>query len=81
MSISDKLAQLTSIRTAIRTALTAKGVTDAGTHNYADFAEDIESIQTGSSELWENITRFEKHSKAQSLQTMSFLTLQMQTQF
>lgn len=45
--IAERIAQLTSIRTAIRTALTAKGVTDAGNHNYADFAEDIGSIETG----------------------------------
>lgn len=46
MSIADKITQLTNIRAAIRTALAGKGVS-ASDHDYADFAEDIASIQTG----------------------------------
>lgn len=47
MSIADKLTQLSNIRTAIRQKLVSKGITDAGAHDYADFAEDIENISAG----------------------------------
>lgn len=46
MSIAEKLAQLVTIRSDIRTALTDKGVT-AETHNFSDFASDIADIPSG----------------------------------
>ena len=46
MSIATKLAELTQIRTDIRTALTGKGVS-ASDHDFADFSTDIASISTG----------------------------------
>lgn len=47
MSIADKITQLTNIRAAIRTALQNKGISAAGSHNFADFAADIAAIATG----------------------------------
>lgn len=47
MSIADELTQLSNIRTAIRQKLVSKGITDAGAHDYADFADDIENISAG----------------------------------
>jgi len=49
MSIADKITQLDTIRSNIRTALTDKGVT-ADTHDFADFAADVGSIQVGGAE-------------------------------
>ena len=46
MSIATKLAELTQIRTDIRTALTGKGIS-ASDHDFADFSQDIDDIQTG----------------------------------
>lgn len=46
MSIADKITQLTTIRGDIRTALAGKGVS-ASDHDYADFADDIDSISGG----------------------------------
>ena len=46
MSIATKLAELSQIRANIRTALNGKGI-DASDHNFADFATDIDDIQTG----------------------------------
>lgn len=46
MSIADKLSQLTTIRGDIRSALADKGIS-ASEHDFADFAQDIEDIQTG----------------------------------
>lgn len=46
MSVSDKLTQLTDIRSDIRNALVEQGV-EAGTHNFADFAGDIADISGG----------------------------------
>lgn len=45
MSIADKLNRLTTVRTNVRSALVAKGVTAAATHNLEDFAgEDRKSV-------------------------------------
>lgn len=49
MSIATKLAELTQIRTDIRTALTGKGVS-ASDHDFADFSTDIASIPSGGGE-------------------------------
>ena len=49
MSIADKLTQLDEIRSSMRTKLVANGV-DASTHDFADFPNDVESIQTGGAE-------------------------------
>ena len=46
MSIADKITRLTTIRGDIRTALAGKGVS-ASDHDYADFADDIDSISGG----------------------------------
>lgn len=48
MAIADQIAELTTIRGDIRTALVGKGV-DASTHNFADFADDIDNIPSGGS--------------------------------
>lgn len=46
MSIADKLDRLSTVRTNVRSALVAKGVTAAATHNLEDFAGDIAAIPT-----------------------------------
>ena len=46
MSIASKIAQLTQIRAAIRTALINKGIS-ASTHDFANFASDIDQISSG----------------------------------
>ena len=46
MSIATKLAELTQIRTDIRTALAGKGISSS-THDFADFATDIGNIPSG----------------------------------
>ena len=46
MAIADQIAELTTIRGDIRTALAGKGVS-ATDHDYADFATDISSIPSG----------------------------------
>ena len=46
MSIATKLAELTQIRTDIRTALIGKGIS-ASDHDFADFSTDIASIPSG----------------------------------
>lgn len=43
MSVTEKITQLTTIRSDIRTALTDKGI-DASEHNFKDFPNDVESI-------------------------------------
>lgn len=48
MSIADKLAELVTIRSNIRTALEDQGVS-ASDHNFANFAVDIASISGGGS--------------------------------
>jgi len=50
MSVADKITELTTIRSDIRTVLGDKGVA-ATDHNFADFATDIGSIQSGSSDV------------------------------
>ena len=47
MSIADKITQLTNIRAAIRTALVNKGISAASSHNFANFASDIDAIPSG----------------------------------
>lgn len=49
MSIASEITRLQNIKSDIRTALSDKGI-DASSHNYADFANDIENIQTGGSQ-------------------------------
>ena len=44
MSIADKLNSLITARNNIRTALTGKGVSAAGSHGFEDFASDVDSI-------------------------------------
>ena len=44
--VNDKLDQLDTIRTSIRSALESKGVS-ASTHNYENFPDDVDAIQTG----------------------------------
>lgn len=46
MSIASKIAQLTQIRASIRTALINKGIS-ASTHDFANFASDIDQISSG----------------------------------
>lgn len=70
MSIADKLTQLTNIRSNIRQKLTEKGV-EASSHNFSDFATDIEAIETGitptgSIEITENGT-YDVSDKAEAV--------------
>lgn len=50
MSVASEIARLQVIKSDIRTALVAKGITSASTHDMADFAEDIGDIQAGGGE-------------------------------
>lgn len=76
MSISDKITQLTTIRSDIRTALTDKGI-DASEHNFKDFAGDIRKARTNDyvfadvpfkcqSYDFSDITKFQKVSYIES---------------
>lgn len=47
MSIATQITRLQNIKTAIRNALVAKGITSASTHDMDDFATDIGNIPTG----------------------------------
>ena len=47
MSIADKITQLDSIRSSMRTKLVAKGVTSASNHDFADFPDDVDAIPSG----------------------------------
>lgn len=47
MSIADKISQLSETRTDIQAALVEQGVTDAGSHGFVSFADDIASISGG----------------------------------
>lgn len=48
MSIATEITRLQGIKTDIRNALVTQGISQATSHNMADFADDILSIQGGS---------------------------------
>ena len=60
MSIADKLNRLTTVRTNVRSALVAKGVTAAATHNLEDFAGDIAGLDVKS---WQNFIAVRNRTK------------------
>ncbi|MBO7712411.1 MAG: hypothetical protein J6S85_02510 [Methanobrevibacter sp.] len=61
MSIATKLAELTQIRTDIRTALAGKGIS-ASDHDFADFSQDIDSIPSGNNEQIINYSSYTAYS-------------------
>lgn len=60
--ISTEITNLQNDRTAIRSALAAKGVT-ATDHNFVDFATDIAAIPSGSA-TWHEVTLTQNYNNA-----------------
>ena len=56
MSIATEITRLQGIKTDIRTALVTQGITQASSHNMADFSADILSIQGGSEGVYITVT-------------------------
>lgn len=71
MSVASEITRLQGIKSDIRTALVAKGITSASTHDMADFAGDIGDIQTGGGG---GIEGFEKKLQATATSTTETVT-------
>ncbi len=56
MSITTEITRLQGIKTDIRTALVTQGITQASSHNMADFSADILAIQGGSEGVYITVT-------------------------
>ena len=56
MSIATEITRLQGIKSDIRTALVAQGISTANSHNMADFSADILAIQGGSEGVYVEVT-------------------------